>query len=344
MRYAIRILLLNLILAITTFAQPKLFGIDELGIAKYSDVAIKGHPKGFALGAFTSTFGDAKPAIEKTLRERKDIPIFKLNLSWSDSHSFSRRDFPKIVAEAKRFAPLFVKYPIPACYFNGATEHNLSVQDAQELARQVLAVIPSRCQYVNNPLSGKGKLIPTSDRIINEVHGKESVPQGRFAYSFDGTSSVDSDVTRIKQKMKDAEYFLFWHPANNGRLKADDPTPRPQRKAYPTVELLESLGALSKDKGITNLAKGVLYKSHSDRHVTPPEPRAYKPVIIAPQKADKITVGKTDCAFYGTYQGGGYRYYCPRYGYKIANKPVEIRAGRKALGNINPAFREGGFR
>lgn len=334
-------LLLNLVIGFTCFAQS--FGIDELGIAKYIDVALKGHAKGTPLGAFTSTFGDAKPAIEKMLK-RGDIPLFKLNLSWKDNHSFSRKDFPAIVKEAKRFAPLFIKYPTPACYFNGATEHNLSLADAKELANQVLAVIPSRCQYVNNPMQNKGKLIPTNERILNEIHGKENPPSGRFGYSFDGTSSVDSNVTAIKQKMKNAEYFLMWHPANNGRLKADDPTPRPQRKSFPTVELLESLQVLAKDKGATNLDSKWLFKSHADRHTTPPEPRAYKPVIIGPTKNSNIKVGDTTCSYYGVYQGGGHRYYCPKYGYKIANKPVNILIGQKKIGIINPAFREGGFR
>lgn len=346
-------LFLSLSLFFSQLGNAEQNGIDEPGIAKFPTVAYKAHPKGFALGAFSNTFGDARPSLEKML-SRGDIPLFKINLSWKDNHSFSRKDFPAIVAEAKRFSQLFINNPIPACYFNGATEHNLSEQDAKDLAQQVLAVIPSRCQYVNNPLHGRGKLIPTNDRIINEVHGKDPRPSGRFGYSFDGTSSVDSNVTEVKQIMKGAEYFLVWHPANNGRLKADDPTPRPQRKAYATTELLESLAALMKDKGATNLNPKWIYKSHADRHKTPPESRAYKPVIIErfKTKYSRITIGKTSCPNGGTYDETingkkvwiGYRYYCPKFGYEMQNSPVPIKADGRKIGVINPAFRDGGFR
>lgn len=329
-------LLLILFLAFNAYAFDP--GVDELGFAQYVDTTIKYHPQGFGIGLFTTTFGDAKPGFSRFIQKRQDIPFVKFNLSWKDDHKFNRNDFSRIVNEAKRFSEFFSGKNLNIkCYFNGATEHNLSASDAQDLANRVLSVIPQRCIYVNNPLTGS--LLKTSDRIINEIHGTSVAPSGEYGFSFDGTSSVDSDVTNYKNKHSRALYFLVWHPANNGRLKADDPTPRPQRKAWPTRELLEALGALFRDEGVVNLNKGFLYKSLADRHTTPPEPRAYKPVIIAPQKASEVVVGDMRCSYYGTFIGGGYRYYCPKHGYGASRNPVDIKINNKKVGKVNPAFR-----
>jgi hypothetical protein len=182
-------------------ATPRYWGIDQLGGAKYSDVIARSHPDGFALGIFTQKeiFGDGYPVVDRAL-SRRQIPLVRYNLRWSDSHSFSRADFPKILAEAKRGLYVVNKYPAAECQFSGATEHQLNQRDAQALADAVLAVIPERCIYVNNPWTGRGAFIPTTARIINEVHGKDaSRPNvgGKYNFSFDGSDAFDVNVTPL---------------------------------------------------------------------------------------------------------------------------------------------------
>lgn len=339
----------------TAFAQAPC--IDELGAAKYPQVLVDGHPEGVGVGVFTQPdlFGDPLPALSR-LNVRKSIPFFRFNLRWSDAHQFPRSDWPKIIAEAKRIADWVSRHPGPKCYVSGATEHQLNARDAADLARQVLAVIPERCSYVNNPWEGKGAFLSPGPRILNEVHGDKANPPrigGRFSFSFDGSSSVDSDVEKIKARMRGAEFFCQWHPANNGRLNTNDKTPRPQRKAWPTIELLESLNFLFTASGAVNINPNTLWKSHADRHNTPPEPRAYKPVVITPQKASKLTLKSLGVVVASSgpaqpFQDGRYRYYFPVWGYRMARGPggpvFELWADNKRLGRVNPGFRAGNFR
>lgn len=352
--------MIRLILALLSFvsvAAAQTPCIDQLGAARYPDVLVQGHPDGFGVGVFTQPdlFGDPLPALSR-LNARKSIPFIRFNLRWSDPHQFPRRDWPKIIAEAKRVSNWVAWHPGPKCYISGATEHQLNARDAADLARQVLAVIPERCVYVNNPWEGKGAFIPSGPRIINEVHGDKANPPrigGRFSFSDDGSSSVDTDFEKKKAKFKGAEFICAWHPANNGRLNTNDPTPRPQRKAWPTVELLESLQFLFTGSGMARLASNTLWKSHADRHNTPPEPRAYKPVVITPQKASKLTLKSAGVVVASSgpaqpFQDGRYRYYFPVWGYRMARIPggpvFDLWADNKRLGKVNPGFRAGSFR
>lgn len=352
---------LFLTIAAVAYTEPRYYGIDHLGGARYGDVLVSSHPDGFAVGIFTQKelFGDAYPALDRLLKARR-VPLVRYSLRWSDSHSFSRADFPAIIAEARRFVPLVAKYPAVECQFSGATEHQLSRADAFALASQVLAIIPERCVYVNNPWEGKGAFIPPSARIINEVHGTNARRPnvgGKYNFSFDGSSSVDSDVESLKQRLGDSEVFFLWHPANNGKLKADDSTPRPQRNSWPTPALLESLAFLTTPREVTSIPVDWLYKTHADRHMTPPEPRAYKPVIISPVNAPYIEMlagGKVIAVSSPPqpFVDGRRRYYIPEYGYRVAQKTkratgspiVSFRANGKAVGSINPGFRAGLFR
>jgi hypothetical protein len=231
-------------------AAPRLWGIDQLAGARYGETLAQAHPDGFALGIFTQAdlFGDALPVVDLVLQKRK-VPLVRYNLRWSDSHTFTRSDFPLIVAEAKRFIPLVEKYPEVECDFSGATEHQLNAEDAQELARQVLAVIPARCRYVNNPWQGRGAFLAPSDRIINEVHGDEATKPSvglRYNFSFDGSDALRSDVELLKTRFSDADVFFFWSPPNNGRRSTTDRTPRLKRSFWPTPQLLKDLAALAR--------------------------------------------------------------------------------------------------
>lgn len=342
--------------------QSKLFGIDYLGGAKYEQLIMEEHPSGWAAGFFVEDdlFGSPKAVIRK-LASSGRAPAIRLNLAWEDDHVFTESDFDKIVYYAKQFSRYPKRYRNVMWYFSGATEHILNKQLAEKLAKRVLAVLPKtkNCIYVNNPWEGRGAFVH-GNRIINEVHGSfASVPKGKFIFSYDGSNAVDDDVMLTKNKMKDSEIFFLWHPAMNGRLKVDDTTPRPQRRSWPTKPLIESLIYLQSNSGTgIQLPKNWLWKSHADRHNTPPEPRAYKPVLISPIKVDSfelVTLDGRVIARSGKpleFVDGRWRYYFPQYGYKMTqtaikmqNNPVcLLRANGKIYGKVNPAFRAGTFR
>lgn len=334
-----------------------LYGLDQLGAAKYANLAAREHPEGWIFGVFTNTFGDALPVVTRVAQEGRASGI-RLNLAWSDSHTFKPADFAKIAKEARRFAPIVKRFPGLKWYVSGATEHQLDGTDATRLHDLVMAELPG-VTYVNQPWEGKGAFI-RMDSVINETHGDKAkpAPTKRFAFSCDGSDCFDFDIKGKEKQFAGAEYFMFWTSQCNGRKKADDKTPRPQRKAWPTGQLIDAMIYLHRDQGAVSLPKGYLVKPKADQHMVPPEPRALKPVIICPVKADRLelvadngqVIHVSSKAF--PFADGRFRYYFDQYGYQIAEKAVRIhgkptaslRVGRKIVGTLNIAFRQGGFR
>lgn len=333
-------------------------GIDHLGLAQYPDTFVRYHPDGYAVGVFTqkSIFGDPYNALDRRMA-KGGIPLVRYNLRWDDGHNFSTRDFPAIVREAQRFIPLVNKYPLTECEFSGATEHKLGVADAQELAKRVLAVIPQRCRYVNNPWTGHGSFIPTSARIKNEVHGKDAQPPkvgGPFNWSADGSDVFDIDITKLKTRFRDADVLFMWTSQNNGRRNAGDTTPRPQRKFWPTGKLIRAMAFLFTQQGAAKLPPNYLVKPKSDQHSVPPAERELKPVLIFPENVQRLTakVGSKVIAVSKPREpfvdGRGRYYFSEGYGYEHMKKAgtnlVDIWAGSKKVGTANLGFRQGDFR
>lgn len=326
-----------------------MLGRDYLGGAKYPDLILREHPKGWAAGFFAETFGNALPIIEK-LANTGRCPLIRVQLLWSDTHTFTHSDTMRAVEIAKKIEVIARKNKRVKFELSPFCEHNLKNPDQ---ALEAIKMVAPSCTPVNCPWQGA-----LSSRFKNEVHGYHAKPRGRYNYSTDGDSCVDINITKMKRLHKDADVFFFWHPADNGKLNTSDPTPRPERKAWPTEALQDSIIYLKNKRGKTSLPEKFIYKSHADRHETPPEPRAYKPVLIAPVKAARFElVAKNGqvvgvLPYYGTFDGGGYRYYLGEYGYQVAEKAiriqgspvVELRANGKVYGKINPAFRDGSFR
>lgn len=337
------------------YTEPRYYGIANLGIAQYGKVAKEGHPQNFANVSFTNTFSDAYEEIDALLSTGK-VPFQEYNLAWKDGHNFTRKDFPSIVKEAQKYAKLADKYSNVQCAFSGATEHTLNKKDATDLAHQVLAVIPSRCVYVNNPWTGKGAFIDPSDRIWNEVHGSDAQPpkvggkySGKYIWNADGSDVFDFNIEVLKKRFSNAEVFFFWTSQNNGRKNRNDPTPRKDRRAYPNVPLLEMMAFLATPQGAVKLPKNYTVKPKADQHNVPPEPRALKPVFIFPINAERIELkanGKTVATSSRAepFADGRKRFYFGDYGYRIVQKAqqsvLEVFAGKKKLGTTNPGFRQ----
>ncbi len=330
------------------------YGLDYLGGAKFKSLAIAEHPRDWAAGVFSYVdgFGDALPLVEELAK--LGTPIIRVHLMWRDDHNFTSKDLPFVLKEAKRLKPIIEKYPNVKWYVSPVCEHRLNEKQWLEFANAVTKIV--NANLVNTPEVGKGFV---SKNFLNEYHGADSRPRGgRCAFSFDGKNCVDADVEAYKKNYKDAEYFMFWNCQINGRLKLEDKTPRPQRKAYPISRQIDSWIQLSKDKGATKLPKGWLFKSHSDQHTTPPSGKDQKPVWISPTKAAEIILKTRNgqivdkAKYYGTFQGGGFRYYCSDWGYLIADKAKRIQGdslcdvfvNNKKIGVVNPAFREGIYR
>lgn len=334
-------------------AQP-IPAIAHLGGCKYPQIMRESHPRGFGMVIFTNTFcPDSRAAIRGTLDTGK-VPFIEYNLKWSDTHTFSTKDFPSIVAEAKRYSKLTERYPNIQCAFSGATEHQLNKKDATELARRVLAVIPQRCVYVNNPW-GRGAFIDSNERIWNEFHGEipKNMPSGDIIFGWDGLDAFDDPkVQEKKDKLAHAKVLAYWTSQNNGRRNRNDKTPRPLRTFWPIPQLITALAFLHTNQGSVKLPNNFTIKPKSDQHKVPPMSRELKPVFIVPFKARFLELKRGEKSIIKSgaaepFEDGRWRYYFPKFGYEIVRQageaPLDLYisgAGGRKQGTVNPAFRQ----
>lgn len=314
-----------------------IYGIDYLAGAKYGSTLLANHPSGFAAGFFSTTFGDAYSVIERLAKSSK-CPGIRIHLLWSDTHTFTERDLHIAVKDARRYEKL---RSYSAIQLSPYCEHNLSSIDRHLDAIKDAA--PS-CEVINTPWRGA-----FSKRYANEVHhGSAASP---YQFSFDGVATVDADAEKFKSDHVHAELLMFWTYQLNLKYNEKDTTPRPARTVRPSAKLIKSLAALAGEKGECKLPKGWLYKSHAEQSDPQGDARSGKPLIIGPKQANTCELVKNGrvietLKYYGKFADGRHRYYATsgRYGYEIAQEPVQLRCGGKVIGTVNPAFRQNEYR
>lgn len=315
--------------------------IDTLGAAKFPN-QLNAIPLDYGIGGFATTFGDFFPVAKKELQ--KGRRMVRVNMLWSDSHSYGDQDIPFLKREAKRYQPLCASNP-GRVFLAPFTEHN--VQNPDKYLNIVKNSAPA-CGVVNSVWNGA---MTRDARFKNEVHGphsKPNVPGVGYFYSYDGQSSVDADVVTTLDKHSGAEMFCMWHPRLNGKWSMADSTPRPQRNAWPSGDMLRSLVYLFSQKGVVLLPNSAwIVKSHADNH-GPNDQKGDKLLVISPVRADTIVLKRAGqkigtLFYYGSFEGGGFRYYATQFAYKFGAM-VDIFINNKKYGTINPGFRSPPYR
>jgi hypothetical protein len=332
------------------------FGIDFLGGARYAKTVLQEHPRSYGFGIFADVdgFGKAYDLIDKVAA--LGVPFIRVQAIWKDDHNFGASELKTLENRCKLLLPIIKKHPSVKWYVSPCCEHNLDQRKFQLFADVVAKYLGGLVSIVNSPNFKKGFV---SKDYLNEYHHEEKPRSGgRFAFSFDGANCVDNDVTKYKANYKDAEYFFWWNSQCNGRRNLEDKTPRKDRKYWPTDKQIDSWIWLAKDKGNPKLPAKWLLKSHSDQHTVPPSGKDQKPVWIIPVKARAVVVKASngqvidEARYFGTFQGGGFRYYHQSWGYELAQKAIRIQGhpvcdvfvNNKKIGSINLAFREGNYR
>jgi len=331
------------------------YGIDFLGAARYQKTVLAEQPRSFGFGVFADVdgFGKAYKLIEQVAA--LGVPFIRVQLMWKDDHNFRPSDLPEIAKRCKLLKPIIEKHKSVKWYISPCCEHNLKESEWVKFAAEVNQVLETSVLIVNSPNKGKGFV---SKAFINEYHHEDKPRSGgRYAFSFDGANQVDSDIEKYKASYKDAEYFMLWNSQCNLRRNLEDKTPRKDRKYWPTPKQIDSWIFQTKDRGEVNVPKGI-FKSHSDQHTVPPSGKDQKPVYIISQKVNEIVLkadnGQTvgTLRYFGTFTGGGYRYYASEWGMDLAIKAVRLHGkavcsifiNNKKVGTINPAYRGGTFR
>lgn len=337
--------------------MTRMWGLDFLALACYPKIAADNLPPNWALGCFLSTFGDARPGIERVIKTGK-CPRVRVHLMWKDNHSFSQKDLPTLKKEAEKLKNLVSKYPHVDWRVSGACEHTMNSTDANAFRKTVLEVLPT-VTYVNTPMTGGAKLTG----CVNEIHGG-SASSGRYDFSFDGNPCVDANVSDAKTKYEKAETFWWWDARMNLRWESNDTTPRPERikerdKRKPDSRLIQSIVYLVGQRGKTSFpSKDWLWKSHAENKGNG-DLRAEKPVFIIPKKASKVVLkdkkGRVvhELKYYGLFHDGRHRYYATKWGFEISKDAAKADGGigltdffidGKRYGTCNAAYRGGSFR
>lgn len=324
------------------------YGLDLLGLARYNRPMVeelaKNWPLGMWLGVFSNTFGNPRQLVKKILESGR-CPGVRVQGFWEDDHNFNDYTVRDVEEEVELWSPLAGQFPKVKFQFSPFCEHNLSKPDK---FLEAVAKTDIRFTPVNVPYTGG-----LSRKAINEVHGTKPALRSRYNFSFDGTNAVDSDIAAYRKRHRRCGVFFLWASQFNGRMTTKDTTPREQRRAWPSLEMIESVAYLRNKVGPAKLPKNFLWKSHAEQHNVPPSQRELKPVLIARVRVDEFELRRNgrkfaEMQYYDTFIDGRFRYYLNEWGYKFSarskNELYELWANGVRYGVLNPAFRHGGFR
>jgi hypothetical protein len=333
------------------------YALDYLLGSKYPKVILGSHPKGWGAGffSFIPETGSSLP-VARQLAKTGRCPFIRFQLWWQDNHNFNGQE-DKIYEQARKVRKLIKDFPEIRFEVSPACEHKWKRAKADQVCDEVAKILQGlpNVEVINSPwLGGGGEL---SNKYKNEVHRADnSVPtRGRFNFSYDGKAAVDMPVSKDKRRWRRAEWFFMWTHQLNLRRNEKDKTPRAERKARPTKELIESLVFLATKKGKTNIQKGWLAKSHAeeivDKHGNVLH-RSNKLMVLSDIKAASCelidSMGRivASAPYGGVINGNEHRYYFEKWGYQLAQKYglLKVVINGKSYGTINAGFREGYFR
>lgn len=220
--------------------------IDTLASPKYCG-ALRAIPNHFAVSCFARTFGDCLPCATREMRAGRSY--MRINLMWSDTHSYGDSDIRTLRKEAARFDALCAEFPgrIELAPF---TEHAIAKPD------KYLEIVKVAAPHCGKPVNSAWRGGLTKNPAYkNEVHGDHASPKisgVAWNYSHDGTNSVDENFTATKRSRSDAEILCAWGPRLNGKCSMKDGRARADRDCWADKKYLRSLVALFSEKGKTD--------------------------------------------------------------------------------------------
>lgn len=345
-----------------------IFGLDLLGIgSKHWNIAgtVAAFPHGWALGAFDTTFGDARANVKKVLDTGK-VSYCRIQMWYDPSHKLAPLDL------LKKRLPLWqaIAKQYPHVMFAISHSCEYSEKSKGEIDKRVSLVqklCPS-CLVVETPMHS-----PVIGGFIVEQHGnKAKAKAGQYA-STDGNEIAQMDAEKWMRANAQAAITFLWNGKFN--LRESGPVlPPPQRKASPDANYIRGIVRMASPKGgaptptfattPTPLKNPVLWKVYGEDSPGDSDARDNKPVFMCPEKAPSITIitfdKQTVCKFpiypdnnphkMERYYSGG-RGGPKLYGYQIAKKALDLSgsewvyviAKKKVYGPIHPAFRCGFF-
>ena len=347
-----------------------MIGFDHLGLAHplypVREV-IRQTPRGSAIGAFDTVFGDVIPAIEEVVKSGK-FPAIRIQLWYAKDHSLISINLLK--KRAPIFEKLAKRYPSVKVYLSHSCEY--IEKNAAEVQKRVdiLKSLAPSCVPVNTIWSGS----PTPSTLM-ETHDMAAKSNGNII-STDGFSIVQGNVPSYISRQEKALICFLWSDRFNLRTMGTVDSEPKNRKDVPDVKYIKGVVRMSQPIGAEPVAlfKGtivpitapMLWKPFSEDKGTG-DVRANKPLFIVKSKATLLSVvnnkGEAVASLkcfgpYGDGKQGLMRYYSGTasnlFGYQIAERAKKTslseyvwildKTTNTYYGPINPAFRYGSFK
>jgi hypothetical protein len=251
-------------------------------------------------------------------------------------------------------------HPEIKLYISHSTEYRSNDISRIKENNELIARLAPLCIPVDNPWDS-----PTAAKIV-ETHSIEKSLRPPFGASTDGTSASEKmDVDGYMDLQAKSIYELLWANRFNLKYRSNEATPINKRTAIPDENYMQAIVFQCYPKGeapyVSFKAKPIkkpwVYK-HMSEDSPSNDVRINKPMIILPDKAASFSVIDKNkkvlgaFRFYGTYSGGGYRYYSGTgmnaYGFQIANAAIAssgspfvwFQSNETFYGPVNPIFRE----
>ena len=244
-------------------------------------------------------------------------------------------DIRRVTNRTIRFVRFMEAYPNVKQYISPALEHDVKVKSVvNEWFKEIAKEAPS-ATLVCSAFTGYCPKIIGGKKVLSEKHGCKA--RGDII-SPDGASHFDCNNFKYPFQAKVIQYS--WINQNNGRVTGEKTFTTPKKRVnWPTrddikqqVELLKFAPKRFLVRGCEELKRPNLFKTNSEFFgAARNDPRGNKAMVIHTDKVSKFEIFSTialdlpvdeaeegvreihekvgEMRYYGSYQGGGHRYY-----------------------------------
>lgn len=310
-----RKLILVLLFLLPSLVQAEEVGLDFLGIkSRHWDCnammrAVESIPGKVAAGAFLDeTFGNSDACLRRLLASGK-VSKFRGHLAWTNHASLPAS---ALAPRAQYLNALAAAYPSVEFMYSGICEHHMSSAQSSALNVALRPLMPRIRHTVDSGLKAKD---PTALPEVHSNRAKSVVISQDGGTNGDGNGLWDVDIEETK---RNGSFVTFlWDKSFNCRRKDDkrkpaDRTDCPNQDQFNhAVRLTFPQPAWPQGQRLTSKQ---IWKPLSDNHGGC-KGKDCKPVYITPTRQRAINITTLDgrvvatMPYFGTFQGGGHRYY-----------------------------------
>ena len=208
-----------------------MLGVDHLALGHRLypvDDVIATTPKGYALGCFSATFGDALPAIRKCLGSGK-FSALRVHLYWDPHHATNPHaivPIPLLQARVPPYQRLALDFPNVKMYLSHSCEYHEMDRGQIQARVDVIRRLAPACFPVNTPMPPS----PVTGNIVVEHHGDVDVKATEIV-SMDGVDISQINTHDWLHKNADSLISFGWCAAFN-MIQLGHPAPPPMARTF----------------------------------------------------------------------------------------------------------------